>query len=173
MGRNKKGNWKEATKKKPPKPRREAIQETTDAEREDEAEQAIEKASIHLKEAEEMAPWGRAPNACVHAAYYAMHFVAVAALFRAGGVGPRRSVPESHEHVLLHYIKLAEAQTGFLRDSGKILNRARDMRVQCDYFTDDDGNRDFGMHGASKKEATEITEQARLMLSAWREVWES
>lgn len=47
-------------------------------------------------------------GAGIRSAYYAMHFIAVAALFRTGGVGKRKDVPESHEHVSEHYGRLAE-----------------------------------------------------------------
>ncbi|WP_109667106.1 HEPN domain-containing protein [Mesorhizobium loti] len=164
-------NWKQAAQKKPAKPRREPIVELTEDEREEEASQAIEKAVIHLKEAEEMAPWGKAPNACAHAAYYAMHFVAVAALFRSGGVGKHKSVPKSHEHVLRHYIKLAEASTSPIKESAMMLNRALNLRLESDYFINDQGVWDSGMHGASKNEAAEMTAEARKLLNAWMAVW--
>ena len=76
--------------------------------RSSQAEEAEAKAAIHLGEALAMSSWGGAPNACIHSAYYAMYFIAVAALLRAGGVGKRKDVPESHEHVIQHYAKLAE-----------------------------------------------------------------
>jgi uncharacterized protein (UPF0332 family) len=72
----------------------------SDTERAIKAKQEFEKAMIHLTEAEDIAEWGGAPNACVHSAYYAMYHCATAALLAAGGVGKRRDVPQSHEHVI-------------------------------------------------------------------------
>src|SRR5882672_598746 len=57
------------------------------------AQHEFEKAMIHLIEAERLAAWGNAPNACVHSAYYGMHHCASAAILAAGGVGKLRDVP--------------------------------------------------------------------------------
>lgn len=136
------------------------------------ADEAEQKSSIHLHEAVAIATWGGAPNAAIHSAYYAMHFCAVAALYRAGGVGRRGDVPQSHEHVLLHYIKLTETNDHpFIRESGRLLNRARDDRMRADYFVGMSGQGRSELQGASTDEATEMAELANQLLSAWRERW--
>ena len=64
-----------ARAKHPPKkkhvnrPRPPAVVPLTELERGIKAQEEFEKALIHLVEAERMAEWGRAPNACVHSAY--------------------------------------------------------------------------------------------------------
>ncbi len=100
-----------------------------------------------------------------------MHFIAVAALLRAGGVGKRKDVPESHEHVIEHYAKLVETLPPPFKESGKLLNRARDMRVEADYFRDEDGNLEFGVHGATAAEASKLTEQASSFIANWLRRW--
>ena len=97
------------------------------------AQREFEKAMIHLIEAERLAAWGRAPNACAHSAYYAMHHCASAAILAAGGVGKRRDVPQSHEHVIQHYGNLVAAESGYLGQSGMVLSRARTDRMVADY----------------------------------------
>jgi uncharacterized protein (UPF0332 family) len=124
-----------------------------------------------MREAVAMSEWGEAPNACIHSAYYAMHFIAVAALLRAGGVGKRKDVPESHEHVIQHYARLAETLPAPFTESGKLLNRARDMRVEADYFRDEHGNLDFGMHGATAKESSDLTTEAVSFVANWLQRW--
>ncbi len=163
--------WKQATKKKPLKPRLPPVEVLTPAQRESQAEEAEEKAAIHLREALAISSWGGAPNACIHSAYYSMHFIAVAALLRAGGVGKRKDVPESHEHVIEHYAKLVETLPPPFKESGKLLNRARDMRVEADYFRDEDGNLEFGVHGATAAEASKLTEQASSFIANWLRRW--
>ena len=76
----------------------------SDAEREFFADEAEQKAEIHLGKAQSIASWGNAPNAGLHSAYYAMHFCAVAAHYRAGEIGKRKNVPQSHVHVLRRYV---------------------------------------------------------------------
>lgn len=82
------------------RPRPLAVVPFTAAERRAKAQEEFEKAVTHLIEAERLAEWGRAPNACVHSAYYAMHHSACAALLASGGIGKRLDVPKSHEHVI-------------------------------------------------------------------------
>jgi len=163
--------WAKATKKKPPKPRPPPAGVLTPGQRESRAEDAEAKATVHLREALAMSIWGEAPNACIHSAYYAMHFIAVAALFRAGGVGKRKDVPESHEHVIQHYAKLAETLPSPFTESGKLLNRARSMRVEADYFSNANATWHSGPHGATATEASELTAQASSFISAWLRRW--
>jgi len=111
-------------KKQAIKPRSEPVAQMSDDERKVKAEQEFQKAIVHLAEAERIGHWGEAPNACVHSAYYAMHHCAAAAILAAGGVGKRRDVPQSHEHVIQHYGNLIASETGFLGQSGMILSRA-------------------------------------------------
>jgi uncharacterized protein (UPF0332 family) len=88
---------------------------------------------MHLAEAERLAKWGQAPNACVHSAYYAMHHCAAAAILAAGGVGKRGDVPKSHEHVMEHFAKLVEWEPGPLGQCGRMLSLARSDRMIADY----------------------------------------
>jgi uncharacterized protein (UPF0332 family) len=115
------------------RPRRQPIVPLSDVERGMKARQEFEKALIHLKEAELMAAWGQAPNACVHSAYYAMHHCATAAILVGGGVGRRRDAPQSHEHIIQHYGKLIASEPGYLGGSGMVLGRARTDRMVADY----------------------------------------
>lgn len=78
------GSKQPAKKKHANKPRPEPIIELSESDREFSATEAEQKAEIHLREAVNIAEWGNAPNAALHSAYYAMHFCAVAALYRAG-----------------------------------------------------------------------------------------
>jgi uncharacterized protein (UPF0332 family) len=91
------------------------------------------KGLVHLREALELAGFARAPNACVHAAYYAMHHTARAALFANGGVGKTGDVPLSHEHVIEHFGKLVSGEAGELGRCGLLLTRARTDRTVGDY----------------------------------------
>src|SRR2546430_9436904 len=120
-------------KKHPNKPRPPAIVPISDIDRSVKAQQEFEKAMTHLIEAERLAEWGRAPNACIHSAYFAMHHCASAAILAAGGVGKHRDAPKSHEHVIEHYGKLVAAEAGDLGQSGMILSRARTDRMVADY----------------------------------------
>jgi len=163
--------WKQATKKKPLKPRPPPVEVLTLAQRESQAEEAEAKAAIHIREALATSSWGGAPNACIHSAYYAMHFIAAAALLHAGGVGKRKDVPDSHEHVIQHYAKLVQTLPPPFKESGKLLNRARDMRIEADYFRDEDGNLEFGVHGATAAEASELTALASSFMANWLRCW--
>ena len=157
-----------AKKKHFNKPRLVAVTPLSDLEREFRAAEAKQKAKIHLEEAVAIAAWGKAPNAAIHSAYYAMHFCAVAALYRAGGVGKLKAVPESHEHVIKHYIQMAEAiDDEYLKDSGMELNRLRDDRMRADYFIAVDQEEGSGITGASPEEANEAANAAELFLEAW------
>jgi len=110
-----------------------AIDAYTESQRRILAQGRLNLATVHLREAEAIRALGKAPNACVHAAYYAMHHCAAAAILLTGGVGKRKSVPDSHEHVIQHYAKLVETGDDAARESAKWLNFARSMRAKADY----------------------------------------
>src|SRR5438105_9047500 len=111
------------------KPRPPTVAPMSDVDRSVKAQQEFEKAMTHLIEAERLAEWGRAPNACIHSAYFAMHHCASAAILAAGGVGKHRDAPKSHEHVIEHYGKLVAAEPGDFGHSGRVLSRARTDRM--------------------------------------------
>ena len=90
-------------------------------------------AELHLKEAIAILAWGEAPNACIHSAYYGMYHAATAALHVAGGVGKTKRVPKSHEHVLQHFTRMAEAAGEEGIEAAQLLNRARSARITADY----------------------------------------
>jgi len=116
----------------------------------------------HLLEAERLANWGQAPNACVHSAYYAMHHAASAAILAAGGVGKHRDVPHSHEHVIEHFGKLVAGEQDPLGAAATVISHARSNRVDADYSPN---------QTADAAEANELTAQARIMLDAIRFKW--
>jgi uncharacterized protein (UPF0332 family) len=62
-----------------------------------------------------------------------MHHCASAAILAAGGVGKRRDVPQSHEHVIEHFGNLVASESGYLGQSGMVLSRARTDRMVADY----------------------------------------
>src|SRR5947199_3772781 len=128
-----------------------AVVPLSDSERSIKAQAEFEKAMIHLIEAERLAEWGNAPNACIHSAYYAMHHCASAAILAAGVVGKRRDVPKSHEHVIEHYGKLVAVEPGNLAHSGRVLSRARTDRMDADYDL---------VRRATKKDAAATTADA-------------
>ena len=134
----------------------------TELERGIKAQQEFEKAMIHLIEAERMAAWGGAPNACAHSAYYAMHHCAAAAILASGGVGKRRDVPQSHEHVIQHYGNLVAPEPGFLGQSGMVLSRARTDRMVADYDL---------VRGVTDKEAAITVGEARRFVDACKAKW--
>jgi uncharacterized protein (UPF0332 family) len=144
-------------KKHPNKPRPAPIEPLTEAQRRAKAEQEFEKAVINLIEAEQMAPWGKAPNACVHSAYYAMFHCAAAAILASGGVGRRFDVPQSHEHVIQYCGRLVEGQPDDLGETGRMLSRARTDRMVADYDL---------INGATIGDARETTADARKFLRA-------
>jgi uncharacterized protein (UPF0332 family) len=156
------------TKKHPPKkkhvnkPRPAAVVPLSDSERSIKAQAEFEKAMIHLIEAERLAEWGNAPNACIHSAYYAMHHCASAAILAAGGVGKRLDVPKSHEHVIEHYGKLVAAEPGNFGQSGRVLSRARTDRMAADYDL---------VRGANNRDAAATTAEARAFINACMSKW--
>jgi len=144
-------------KKHSNKPRPAPIEPLTEVQRQAKAAQEFEKAVINLIEAEHMALWGKAPNACVHSAYYAMYHCAAAAILASGGVGRRLDVPQSHEHVIQHYGRLVEGQPDDLGETGRMLSRARTDRMVADYDL---------IHGATIGDARGTTADARKFLQA-------
>ena len=105
---------------------------------------------------------GTSPNACAHAAYYAMHHCACAAILIAGGVGKYRDVPKSHEHAIEHYGVLTASEGGLLGESGKALSRARTDRTIADY--------DLGQT-VSTAEASAMTADAKRLVEACARRW--
>lgn len=126
------------------------------------AQQEFDKAIVHLLEAEQMARWGRAPNACAHSAYYAMHHCAAAAILAAGGVGRYGDVPKSHNHVVEHYGVLTKDEPGYLGSSGIALSQAQAEREIADY--------DLGQ-GVTRSDAEAITREARRFVAACAGKW--
>jgi uncharacterized protein (UPF0332 family) len=134
----------------------------SDIDRQIKAQQEFEKAMIHLVEAEHMAEWGNAPNACVHSAYYAMNHCATAAILASGGVGKRRDAPQSHEHIIQHYGTLVASEPGYLGASGMVLSRARTDRMVADYDL---------VRGVSAKDASATVKEARQFVDACKIKW--
>jgi uncharacterized protein (UPF0332 family) len=160
MSRGKKQHLPKKKHKNRPRPA--PIEPLSDADRAAKAQQEFEKAMINLVEAERMAAWGDAPNACVHSAYYAMYHCAAAAILASGGVGKRLDVPPSHEHVIQHYGKLVEGEQGDLGESGRMLSRARTDRMVADYDL---------VQGANNKDAEATTIDARRFINAAVSKW--
>lgn len=156
-------------KKFPPKkkhvtrPRLPAVVPLTDAERVALAHQEFAKSKVHIEEAETLAKLGAAPNACTHAAYYAMYHCAAAAILAAGGVGKRRDFPASHTHVLAHFGTLVEGEPGYLGQTGRLLGRAQISRATADYGLAD---------GVSVKDARERTVEARQFIDSCAAKWQ-
>ncbi len=145
------------------KPRPAPVVPLSDNDRLNAAQREFEKGMIHLIEAERLAEWGRAPNACIHSAYYAMYHCASAAILAAGGVGKRRDVPKSHEHVIQHYGKLVDGMPGHLGQSGMVLSRARSDRMVADYDL---------IRGAGPRDAADTTAEARGFVHACKDKWD-
>jgi hypothetical protein len=91
-----------------------------------------------------------------------MHHCASAAILAAGGVGKRRDVPKSHEHVIEHYGKLVAAEPGNFGQSGRVLSRARTDRMAADYDL---------VRGASNRDAAATTAEARAFINACMSKW--
>ena len=149
-------------KKHPNKPRPEPVVPLTDGERRLYAKQEFIKAEMHLAEAEALAEAAIAPNACAPAAYYAMHHCAAASILAAGGVGKRRSFPESHAHVIEHFGKLVAGQSSVLGETGMMLSRAQTDRDVADYDL---------VKTISQKDAAELAANARTLLEACNTKW--
>lgn len=151
-----------AKKKHPNRPRPDPVVPLSDIERVQLSNEEFAKALIQLAEAEKLAEWGKAPNACVHSAYYAMEHCAAAALLANGGVGKRRDVPKSHEHLIEHFGKLVEGKPGILGDSGRMLSRARTDRMTADYGL---------VESVSEEDARATTSDARKFIDACEVAW--
>jgi uncharacterized protein (UPF0332 family) len=151
-----------AKKKHPNKPRPDPVVPLSDIERLQLSNEEFAKALIHLAEAEKLAEWGQAPNACVHSAYYAMEHCAAAALFANGGVGKRRDVPKSHEHLIEHFGNLVEGKPGILGECGRMLSRARTDRMKADYGL---------VESVSEEDARDTTSDARKFVDACEAAW--
>lgn len=120
-------------KKHAKKPRPAPVVPLPESDRASKAIAEYEKARVHLAEAKTLAALATAPNACAHVAYYAMFHAASAAILAAGGVGKRKDVPPSHEHVLEHFGNLVANEPGQLSEAGLLLGRARADRMTADY----------------------------------------
>jgi uncharacterized protein (UPF0332 family) len=149
-------------KKHTKKPRPEPVIPMSDGDREVKARQEFQKAAVHLAEAVRLAQWGEAPNACVHSAYYAMHHCAAAVILTTGGVGKRKDVPQSHEHVIEHYGNLVASEPGFLAQSGMLLSRARTDRMVADYNL---------VRSVTKAEAEATVKDAQKFVAACKAKW--
>jgi uncharacterized protein (UPF0332 family) len=90
-----------------------------------------------------------------------MHHCARAALFKSGGVGKSRDVPESHEHVIQHFGRLEDA-SGKVGGLGMMLNRARGERVASDYDLDDE---------ITDEQASETAADAVHFVEQCRKLW--
>jgi uncharacterized protein (UPF0332 family) len=91
-----------------------------------------------------------------------MYHAAAAALFASGGVGKRRDVPKSHEHVLEHFGKLVANETNDLAGQGQVLSAARNDRMVADYDM---------VRGAEHIDAVETTKSARKFVDACGKRW--
>jgi uncharacterized protein (UPF0332 family) len=91
-----------------------------------------------------------------------MYHAAVAALFASGGVGKRRDVPKSHEHVIEHFGRLVANETGDLAGLGKVLSVARNERMVADYDM---------VRSASGIDAAETTKLARKFVDVCMRKW--
>jgi uncharacterized protein (UPF0332 family) len=149
-------------KKHPNRPRPATIVPLSDEERKIKARQEFQKARIHLAEAESIAEWGKAPNACAHSIYFALDHCATAALLAAGGVGKRRDAPRSHEHIIEHYGKLVSSEAGYLGETAKVLNRARSERIEADYGL---------VRGVTIDVAIKLVEEARKFVDTCTTKW--
>lgn len=150
-------------KKHSNRPRPEPVVPLSAEERSALAAQQYAKALVHLAEAQRLADWGKAPNACVHSAYYAMEHCAAAVILAAGGVGKRKDFPKSHEHIIEHFGKLVEGETALLKECGKMLNRARTDRMTADYGLVDSVSSDD-----ARETAAEAAEFVAACETRWR-----
>ncbi|KGD91930.1 MULTISPECIES: HEPN domain-containing protein [Rhizobium/Agrobacterium group] len=149
-------------KKKTNKPRKEPVTPIGEEVRKHKARLEFSKSIIHLKEAQRLAAWEQAPNACVHSAYYAMYHCATAVILASGGVGKKLDAPESHTHVIEHFGKIIRNQQKDLEHLGMTLNRARTDRMISDYGL---------VEGVDNELAASTTEDATTFVQTCREVW--
>ena len=138
--------------KAPNQPRKPKAIPLTDAERAGKAKDEHGRATLHMNEARRLAPWGQAPNACLHSINYAMYHAATAVLFLHGGIGPSRAVPESHTHVLGYFGQLAAKTGAEAEAAATLLANAKAAREEFD---------DGSIAGASPEEARAAFEDAR------------
>lgn len=117
----------------------------------------------HLREAELLSKRDDTPNACAHAAYYAMLHCAAAALYLEGKTGKNGKVVESHEHLLGQYANLVEDEPTPLSETASWLNEARASRVRADYG--------IVYGGATVEDARENCANAVKFFHAFREKW--
>jgi uncharacterized protein (UPF0332 family) len=158
-----KGDKKHPPKKKHPnRPRSEPVIPLTDDARQALAAKEFRKAEMHLSEAEALSKIAVAPNACAHAAYYAMYHCAAAYILAAGGVGKRKDFPASHTHVIEHFGKLTVNEGGALADAGPMLSRAQTDRDVADYDL---------IETIAQKDAAETAAEARKFLDACDAKW--
>lgn len=149
-------------KKHANRPRSELPQPLAESERATRGQEEYDKACIHLREAEILAHLSKTPNACIHSAYYAMYHTAAAVLYATGGVGKRRDVPKSHEHVIEHFGKLVALETEELSSLGRLLNAARNDRMVADYDM---------VRGAENLDAQATTKDARHFVDLCSQRW--
>lgn len=117
----------------------------------------------HLREAQILAKRADVPNACAHAAYYAMHHCAAAALYLENKTDKHGKVVESHEHVLQHYANLVKDEPAPLSETAAWLNEARACRVRADYG--------IVLGGATIEDARESCTNALRFFAAFQEKW--
>lgn len=149
-------------KKHAKRPRHDPIAPLSELDRNLKAAAEFQKSLVFLEEVERLAAWGEAPNACTHAAYYAMYHCASAAILASGGTGKKLDVPPSHEHVLQHFSRLVAGEPGELGRSALLLGRARTDRMVADYNL---------AQGATREEAGESAKDAGIFIKACRERW--
>jgi uncharacterized protein (UPF0332 family) len=149
-------------KKHPNKPRSDPIVPLTEAERVQLARQEYATALVHLAEAAALSAWGGAPNACMHASYYAMEHCAAAAILMSGGVGKRKDFPRSHAHIVEHFGRFIAAEPGDLGECGRMLSRAQNDRLTADYGVGE---------GISRDDAKAAAAEARRFVDACTVKW--
>jgi uncharacterized protein (UPF0332 family) len=106
---------------------------------------------------------GDTPNACTHAAYYAMHHCAAAALYLENRIAKNGMVVESHEHLLQHYAQLVKDEAAPLSETATWLNQARASRVKADYGVV------YG--GATREDAQECCANAIMFFKLFHQKW--
>ena len=158
------GGLKHPPKKKhTAKPRPLAQIPLTDSERLQKTRAELDKSMIYLLEAERLASWGQAPNACIHSAYFAMLHCARAIILACGGVGKTLDVPNSHEHVIQHFGNVVAKERHELAGCGLMLNRARGDRMIADYDL---------VRTASPEDAAQTTADARRFIDSCKQRWQ-
>ncbi|MCX5511932.1 hypothetical protein C3941_07650 [Kaistia algarum] len=149
-------------KKHANRPRKEPLSPLSDAERLVRARQEFGKATVFVTEAEKLAVRRDTPNACAHAAYYAMNHCALAAVLASGGIGRINSAPQNHRDTIFHFAALVEGESEELRECGKALNGAFSAREIADYGMD---------ASISADDAAQVASDATRFIRACRERW--